>query len=403
VPDVPEFLFRARKIATRLSIVGTLNDLAAPPPVPSGRPRRQSAADIRRQKARRNRRRRIATSAVAGACAVALLLFLGALAMAAKSSNDKIPEGVTVGGIDVGGLKRDAAIAKLDQAIGTPSRRPVKVKVAGKTQRLSADDAGVKVDLAGAVDRALAEGRKGNFVGRGWREITGGSVDADEEAAVTVNRKAVAKFVDGLAKDVNRPAVNAELSLEVTDVAVSPAKNGRKLDEPKTVVKRVVRAFRSPGGKRKIKAKVATVKPTTTARDIWAKNPTVVTVDHDAQVVRVFKDGDVVKSYRVAVGQDKFPTPKGRFAVDRKEKNPVWNVPDSDWAGSLAGTTVPGGSPQNPLVARWVGISGPVGFHGTRDLGSLGSRASHGCVRMNPSDVIDLYDRVEVGTPILIA
>ena len=49
-------------------------------------------------------------------------------------------------------------------------------------------------------------------------------------------------------------------------------------------------------------------------------------------------------------------------------------MPDSDWAGDLAGKTIPGGDPRNPLVARWVGISGPVGFHGTKDVGSLGSR-----------------------------
>jgi len=400
---VPESLFRARKLAPRLPIVGTLNDLPAPPPVPSGRPRRPSAADVRRQKAKRNRRRRIASSGVVGVCALVLVLFLGALAWADKSSSDTIADGVTVGGVDVGELKRDAAIARLEQQIGTPSRRPVKVRIAGKTRRMSADDAGVKVDLAGAVDRAMAEGRKGNFLGRGWREMTGGSVQAEEEAAVSVDRKAVDEFVDGLAKDVNRPAVDAELSLEVTDVAVSPAKKGRKLDEPAAVEKRIVRAFRSPGGKRKVKAKLAVVKPSVTERDVWAKNPTVITVDHDAQIVRVFKDGDVATTYRVAVGQPKYPTPKGRFAVDRKEKNPAWNVPDSDWAGSMAGKTIPGGDPQNPLVARWVGISGAVGFHGTKDIGSLGSRASHGCVRMNPSDVIDLYDRVEVGTPILIA
>ena len=332
-----------------------------------------------------------------------LLLFVGALAWADKSSSDKIADGVTVGGVDVGGLDREAAIARLDQQIGTPSRRPVKVKVAGKSKRLSADDAGVEVDLEGAVDRAMDASREGNFIGRGWREITGGSVDAEQEAAISVDRKAVDKFVDGVAKDVNRPAVNAELSLEVTDVAVSPAKKGRKLDDPKTVEKRIVRAFRSPGSKRSIKAKVAVVKPSVTESDVWAKNPVIVTVAHDAQTVRVFKEGDVVKTYRVAVGADEFPTPRGRFAGDRKEKNPVWNVPDSDWAGSLAGKTIPGGDPRNPLVARWVGISGPVGFHGTKDLGSLGSRASHGCVRMNPADVIDLYDRVEVGTPILIA
>lgn len=383
--------------------MGTLNGLPAPPPVPSGRPRRPSANDVRRQKARRRRRRRIFSSGVAGVCALILLLAVGALAWADKSSSDKIAEGISVGGVDVGGLDRKAAIARLEQQIGSPSRRPVKVKVAGETKRLSADDAGVQVDLAGAVDRAMDEGRKGNFIARGWREITGGAVDADTEAAISVNRRAVDKFVDGIAKDVHRPAVNAELSLQVTDVAVSPDKNGRKLANPGAIEKRIVRAFRSPGGKRRLKAKLQTIKPSVTERDVWAKNPVIVTVAHDAQTVRVFKEGEVVRTYRVAVGQDEFPTPRGRFAVDRKEKNPVWNVPDSDWAGDLAGQTVPGGDPRNPLVARWVGISGPVGFHGTKDLGSLGSRASHGCVRMNPADVIDLYDRVEVGTPILIA
>ncbi len=341
--------------------------------------------------------------ALAGAFALLLLMAVGALAVVANGSSDKIADGITVGGVDIGGMKREAAIARLEQQIGTPSRRPVKVRVKGKTKRMTADEAGVKVDLAGAVDDALARSREGSFIGRGWREISGGSVDQDEQAAISVNRRAVDKFVDGLAKDVNRAPVNAELSLEVTDVAVSPARNGRKLSKPEAIEKRIVRAFRSPGSSRKVKAKVAVVKPTVTERDVWAKNPTVITVDHDAQTVRVFKDGDVAKTYRVAVGQAKYPTPKGRFAVDRKEKNPVWQVPDSDWAGSMAGKTIPGGSPQNPLVARWVGISGSVGFHGTKDIGSLGSRASHGCVRMNPSDVIDLYDRVEVGTPILIA
>lgn len=371
--------------------------------MPSGRPRRPSAADVRRQKTRRRRRRRLAGSGVAGVFALVLVLVLAALALADKSASDRIAEGVTIGGVDVGGLDRAEAVARLEQAIGTPSRRPVKVRVAGQTKRLTADDAGVSVDLDGAVDRALDASREGNFVGRGWRELTGGQVEEDQEAAVRVDRRAVKQFVAVVAKDVNRAPVDAELSLQVTDVAVSPAKNGRRLADRRAVEKRIVRAFQTPGGKRKVKAQVDVVKPKTTARDVWAANPTIVTVDHDAQIVRVFKEGKVATTYRVAVGADEFPTPRGRFAVDRKEKNPVWNVPDSDWAGDLAGKTIPGGDPRNPLVARWVGISGPVGFHGTKDIGSIGSRASHGCVRMNPGDVIDLYDRVEVGTPILIA
>ena len=76
-------------------------------------------------------------------------------------------------------------------------------------------------------------------------------------------------------------------------------------------------------------------------------------------------------------------------------------MPDSDWAGSLAGQTIPPG-PDNPLKARWMGIYNGAGIHGTDDTGSLGSAASHGCVRMSVPDVIDLYDRVDVGTPIYI-
>lgn len=371
--------------------------------MPRGRPRRPSAADVRREKATRRRRRRRARAAVVGAFALVLLLAIGALAYADGQASDTIADGVTVGGVDVGGMTRAEAIARLEEQIGTPSRRPVKVRVAGKTKRLSADDAGVRVDLEGAADRALGASRGGNFIGRGWREVTGGEVDEDLEAAVSVDRRAVTKFVAGVRKGVDRPAADAELSLSVTDVAVSPERNGRKLANPRSLEKRVVRAFRSPGSKRRLKAKTETIKPKVTERDVWRQNPTIVTVAHDAQTVRVFKNGDVVRTYKVAVGQDKFPTPRGRFAVDRMEKNPVWNVPDSDWAGDLAGKRIPGGDPRNPLVARWVGISGPVGFHGTKDLGSLGSRASHGCVRMNPNDVVDLYERVQVGTPVLIA
>ena len=82
--------------------------------------------------------------------------------------------------------------------------------------------------------------------------------------------------------------------------------------------------------------------------------------------------------------------------------DPAWNVPESDWAGALAGTVVPGGIPENPLKARWMGIFDGAGIHGTDDVGSLGTAASHGCVRMAVPDVIELYDQVSVGTPIYI-
>ena len=81
--------------------------------------------------------------------------------------------------------------------------------------------------------------------------------------------------------------------------------------------------------------------------------------------------------------------------------DPSWHVPNSAWAGSLAGQVIPPG-PADPLKARWIGIFDGAGIHGTDELSSLGSAASHGCVRMAIPDVIDLYDRVQVGDPIYI-
>lgn len=58
---------------------------------------------------------------------------------------------------------------------------------------------------------------------------------------------------------------------------------------------------------------------------------------------------------------------------------------------------------ENPLKARWMGIFAGAGIHGTDQVSSLGSAASHGCVRMAIPDVIELYDRVPVQTPVYIA
>jgi len=82
--------------------------------------------------------------------------------------------------------------------------------------------------------------------------------------------------------------------------------------------------------------------------------------------------------------------------------NPSWHVPDSAWAGKLAGKVIPPG-PQDPIKARWMGVAGGAGIHGTDAVGSLGTSASHGCIRMAIPDVIELFDQVAVGTPVFIA
>ncbi len=125
-------------------------------------------------------------------------------------------------------------------------------------------------------------------------------------------------------------------------------------------------------------------------------------MDRSSFTLRLFKNLKLAKSYRIAVGKVGLDTPAGVYNIQNKAVNPAWNVPNSDWAGDLAGKTIPPGDPRNPLVARFIHFNGAVGFHGTKSVSSLGSAASHGCVRMTAADVIDLFDLVQVGTPVLV-
>ena len=129
---------------------------------------------------------------------------------------------------------------------------------------------------------------------------------------------------------------------------------------------------------------------------------TVITIDRSSFRLRLFKRLRFAKGYGVAVGLPEYPTPTGLFAIQSKQVNPTWTAPNSPWAGEMAGQQVAGGAPDNPLKARWMGVNGAVGIHGTGQPWSIGTRASHGCIRMTVRDVIDLFGRVSIGTPVLI-
>ena len=106
-------------------------------------------------------------------------------------------------------------------------------------------------------------------------------------------------------------------------------------------------------------------RPKVSDADIKQQYRTVITVSKKDFTLRLFKNFKVSKRYMVATGQPAYPTPSGRFQIRDKAVNPTWSVPNSPWAGELQGTKVAGGSAENPLKARWMGIGDGVGFHGT--------------------------------------
>ncbi len=114
--------------------------------------------------------------------------------------------------------------------------------------------------------------------------------------------------------------------------------------------------------------------------------------------VYVYRQNKVQASFQVAVGKGGWETPTGNFKVTHMIKDPVWEHP---WTGEL----VPAG-PDNPLGTRWIGFwtdgKNVIGFHGTPNPESIGRAASHGCVRMFDKDAQSLFEKVEVGTPVIV-
>lgn len=111
--------------------------------------------------------------------------------------------------------------------------------------------------------------------------------------------------------------------------------------------------------------------------------------------LRLIRGGEVVRTYTVAVGAAGFPTPLGTYEITTMEVDPSWYPPDSPWAEGLG--PIPAG-PGNPLGTRWIGTSAPaIGIHGTYADASVGTAASHGCIRMHIPEVEALYEEVAVG------
>jgi lipoprotein-anchoring transpeptidase ErfK/SrfK len=120
-----------------------------------------------------------------------------------------------------------------------------------------------------------------------------------------------------------------------------------------------------------------------------ASGPFSVTVDLSDRMLYVMRGEEVVREYRVAIGQSAHPTPTGSFNVRRLIWNPRWVPPDAAWARNRRPREP--GDPRNPMGRVKIFFQAPDYYiHGTHEEDSLGQAESHGCIRMRNDDVIEL-------------
>jgi lipoprotein-anchoring transpeptidase ErfK/SrfK len=319
---------------------------------------------------------------------IAPLLAAAVLITAAPASAQQpqvIKPGVTAGGVDLSNLTVEQAAAKLNAELLPRLQGPMILGAAGRPWRIDMPTAKLKLDAVRTAKRAL-------YAKAGTTAVP---------PAISHSRSAVRDFVNGVAKKVYKAPRDASVRITVRHIFRTRGAHGRALPVDATR-KAIDAALDDPAAPRTVHMALAKVSPSITYASLARVYNTVITVDRPNFKLRLFKGLKFAKSYGIAVGMAGLETPAGRYSIANKQINPAWHVPNSAWAGSLAGQVIPGGAPNNPLKARWMGIANGVGIHGTAEAWSIGTRASHGCIRMHVSDVIDLYRRVPVGAPVLI-
>ena len=296
-----------------------------------------------------------------------------------------VPAGVSFGGIDLSGLSQTKAKAALRGGLEakSPSSADVVVTIAGRPHKLAMSKINYRFDLEG-LSQAAVRAKPGTVL----------------PVQATWTKGTVARWYRSLSS-MTKATRNATIKIGITKQRYTGSRNGWKVDRGK-LEGLVEPALKDPTKPRDLRLSVVRTTPSVTVSGLKRQYGTIVTVDRKTFKLRVFKRLKLSKTYPIAVGSAGHTTPAGLYSITSKQVNPAWHVPNSAWAGSLQGQVIPGGAPNNPLKARWLGLRDGIGIHGTAESWSIGTRASHGCLRMHVKDVIDLYPRIPMGTQVKI-
>jgi len=309
------------------------------------------------------------------AAALALASGLAATSTPASTPTRTVPRGVAISGVAVGGLSAEPARARIQAAFA----RSIRVTYQGKNIWISPASLGAGLSVDAAVTSALAATPQSHIA-----------------LPVRYSRARLDRAVAALARRFDRAAVDATV--------VGATASGPEFTQPRAGLAVDVKTMRTAlaqvlrdGTREPLTLLTHPVAP----RQTVAGFGPVVVITRGANVLRLYDGPRLVRTFRVATGQAIYPTPGGLWRIMDKQRDPWWYPPTtSAWAKGLK--PVPPG-PANPLGTRWMGLDAAgVGIHGTTAPASIGYSASHGCIRMQVPEAEWLFERVHVGTPVVI-
>jgi lipoprotein-anchoring transpeptidase ErfK/SrfK len=338
------------------------------------------------------------------AASLLMLASAGAVAWAAVSDfqvRGLVTKGVTVVGQDLSGMNQAQARAAIETAVATPLRRPVTITGDKREWTLDAKEI-VSDDVDSMLGAAFAPRRTATFVTRVARQLADEPLPADVKPAYSIDSTAVSGWVDRTAASIDRKPKNATRRIVKYKFKITPAVYGAHVDKVGSVarVQQVLGADAAlSSASRVVTLPIGVKKP----KVLESSFKTAIIVSLSQCKIRLYRGAKLIKTYLCAPGQPAYPTPTGDFWIESKLVNASWFNPHSGWSAGMPEVIGPG--PSNPMGVRKIGINrSGVYMHGVpaSEYGSIGTHASHGCMRMMPSAVLDLFGRVKIGDPVFI-
>lgn len=326
--------------------------------------------------------RRLSRVLVTAAMTIALL----APALPAYADRGPVQHDVKIGTVSLKG-RSEAEVRSELAKLPKPAVTKVVIKGAGQEHVVAAGTAAaaLRVDEAATLDR-----------------IFGQTATATVQPVWAVDRTKLAAWTAAYSKKVRSEPVNARHSVngKKRRLGVKAEKDGYEVNQTSTSAEVEQRLLsEANGGAAWVVGSVYTTKKPKVTRKNLGKAILVVLKERR---VYLYKNTKVEKKYRCAIGTRSYPTPTGNFKIVQKRYRPTWvNPAPNGWGSNMPSSIGPGA--RNPLGLRALNLNvSGIRIHGTTKISSIGTAASHGCVRLTNKNVIDLYKRVKVGTPVYI-
>jgi L,D-transpeptidase catalytic domain/Putative peptidoglycan binding domain len=326
--------------------------------------------------------------------ALGSVLLLGGGAYAAyrydAATADRLMPGVTIGGIDVGEITRSEAVAALSERSEADLGRQIEVQAGGETWQVTPAELGATASVEPLIDQALAVGEGYSWPERVFRRLFNRPVGHSANLRYSRDGLAMKSFLGSVADTVGLDPSNAAVDYEDGQLILRRPEVGWQLPIPdaRQALRDALRQD-SPS----VTLPMERIQPEVGKDDLGH----TIVVDLSELQLSLYDGVRLAKTYPVAAGSPSYPTPPGQWTIWDKRENPTWINPAPDGWGKGLPAQISG--PASPLGTRALYLDAPgIRIHGTSASYSIGSYASHGCVRMFMDDVEELYDIVPIGT-----